>query len=131
VDYDALPERRMLQIMSPEEARITCESGVDIQLHTHRHRTPRDKDLFQREILDNSNYIHDLTGKKPIHFCYPSGDYSSDFFPWLSELGVVSATTCERGLATADSQDLLLPRFLDDSSVDLIRFESFVAGVFT
>jgi hypothetical protein len=46
-------------------------------------------------------------------------------------MGVTSATTCEPGLATARSQDLLLPRFLDDSSVDLIRFQSFVAGVFT
>jgi hypothetical protein len=46
-------------------------------------------------------------------------------------MGVTSATTCEPGLAAAQSQDLLLPRFLDDSSVDLLRFQSFVAGVFT
>jgi len=131
VDYDRLLERRMLQIMSPEEAKHTFNAGTDLQLHTHRHRTPRDKTLFQREILDNRQYIENLTGQPPVHFCYPSGDYSPEFFPWLSELGVVSATTCERGLAASDSQDLLLPRFLDDSSVDLLRFQSFVAGVLT
>jgi peptidoglycan/xylan/chitin deacetylase (PgdA/CDA1 family) len=131
VDYDLLLNGRMLQIMSPEEAKKTFETGIDLQLHTHRHRTPRDKDLFQREIQDNSETIQRLTGKTPTHFCYPSGDYCADFLPWLSEMGVTSATTCEPGLATAHSQDLLLPRFLDDSSVDLIRFQSFVAGVFT
>jgi len=131
VDYGRLLDRRMLQIMSPEEATKTSGAGVDLQLHTHRHRTPRDKILFQREIQDNSEFIKSVTGKTPVHFCYPSGDYCSDFLPWLSEMGVTSATTCEPGLATAQSQDLLLPRFLDDSSVDLLRFQSFVAGVFT
>jgi peptidoglycan/xylan/chitin deacetylase (PgdA/CDA1 family) len=131
VAYESLLDRRMLQIMSPEEAKKTFECGVDLQLHTHRHRTPRDKILFQREVRDNSEFIQNLTGKTPVHFCYPSGDYCPDFLPWLSEMGVTSATTCEAGMATAQSQDLLLPRFLDDSSVDLLRFQSFVAGVFT
>jgi len=131
VDYELLLERRMLQIMSPEEATRTFQAGVDLQLHTHRHRTPRDKILFQREVQDNREYIQRLTGKAAVHFCYPSGDYCPDFLPWLAEEGVISATTCERGLATAQSEDLLLPRFLDDSSVDPIRFQSFVAGVFT
>ncbi len=131
VDYTLLLERRMIQIMSPEEAVRTFEAGIDLQLHTHRHRTPRDKALFQREVRDNSEYIQRLTGKRPEHFCYPSGDYCADFLPWLSEMGVTSATTCDAGLAMAKSQDLLLPRILDDSSVDLLRFQSFVAGVFT
>jgi len=131
VDYSPLLDRRMLQIMTPEEARKTHNAGIDLQLHTHRHRTPRDKTLFQREIRENSEFIQRITGNTPVHFCYPSGDYCSDFLPWLSEMGVTSATTCEPGLATAQSQDLLLPRFLDDSSVDLLRFQSFVAGVFT
>lgn len=131
LDYKGMLDKRMLQIMSPDEARKACQSGIDLQLHTHRHRTPRDKSLFEREIIDNRNYIRDLSGKDAVHFCYPSGDYSGEFFPWLSELGIKTATTCERGLAQADSQDLLLPRFLDDSSVDLIRFQSFVAGVLT
>jgi hypothetical protein len=87
--------------------------------------------LFEREVRDNSNYIQGLTGERPVHFCYPSGDTHADFLPWLTGMGVKTATTCERGLAKPESQDLLLPRFLDDSSVDLIRFQSFVAGVFT
>jgi peptidoglycan/xylan/chitin deacetylase (PgdA/CDA1 family) len=131
VDYDSVVEKRMIQIMSPEEAREIAAAGIDLQLHTHRHRTPRDSELFAREIRDNSNYIYDLSGREPVHFCYPSGDYAPEFLPWLSDLGVQSATTCERGLARVNSNPLLLPRVLDDSTMNLLRFESFVSGLFS
>lgn len=130
VDYDALLERRMLQIVTPEEAIKASHSGIDLQLHTHRHRTPRDKDLFRREILENSHAITELAGQRPVHFCYPSGHYTPEFVPWLRELGIESATTCDRGLAHHGSPNLRLPRVLDDSTVELLRFESLVAGMF-
>lgn len=130
IDYDDLVKRRILQIVRMEEAQQIWRAGIDLQLHTHRHRTPRDRALFEREIRDNSNCILELTGKRPAHFCYPSGDYIPEFLPWLRELGVASATTCETGLACADSGDLTLPRVLDDSRVSPIRFESFVCGLF-
>jgi hypothetical protein len=71
----------------------------------------------------------DLTGREPIHFCYPSGDYSREFLPWLEELGVKSATTCEQGLAGAASEPLVLPRILDRADVDALDFESWLCGV--
>ena len=131
VDYQDILDRRIVQIVSDEEARQIWRAGIDLQLHTHRHRTPSDRELFHREIRDNSNCILELTGKRPVHFCYPSGYYLPDFLPWLRELGIKSATTCERGLAHRDSDDLKLPRVLDDSTVDAVRFESIVAGLFT
>ncbi len=131
VDYVALATSRMLQIMSPDEARQTAAAGIDLQLHTHRHRTPRDRELFLREIRDNARYIHDLSGLEPAHFCYPSGEYLPEFLPWLTEMNVQSATTCDRGLAKPASNNLLLPRVLDDSSMNLLRFQSFVSGLFT
>ncbi len=131
IDYEDLLRRRILQIVSMEEARQIWRSGVDLQLHTHRHRTPRDRELFQREIRDNSNCIVDISGKRPLHFCYPSGHYLPEFLPWLHELGIKSATTCETGLARRDSGDLTLPRVLDDITVDPIRFEAIVSGLFT
>jgi peptidoglycan/xylan/chitin deacetylase (PgdA/CDA1 family) len=130
VDYDALLRRRILQIITPEEAINASRSGIDLQLHTHRHRTPMDKDLFRREISDNTDVIAALTGHTPVHFCYPSGHYVPEFVPWLRELGVQSATTCDRGLAQVGSPNLTLPRVLDDSTVAPLRFESLVAGLF-
>jgi peptidoglycan/xylan/chitin deacetylase (PgdA/CDA1 family) len=102
---------------------------VDIQLHTHRHRTPRDRDLFLREIEDNRNHIRDLTGKTATHFCYPSGDYDPAFLPWLKEAGIVSATTCDTGLASPHSDPLLLPRMLDVSSLSSVEFEGWLTGI--
>jgi peptidoglycan/xylan/chitin deacetylase (PgdA/CDA1 family) len=131
VDYHEFLDRRMLQLLKPEEVTEVARKGVDIQLHTHRHRTPMDRNLFIKEILDNRREIREMAGTDPVHFCYPSGNYSNEFFPWLSECGVKSATTCERGLATAQANPLLLPRVLDDSMTDSLRFQSLVSGLFT
>jgi len=131
IDYDELVENRLLQIMSPDEVSAAAKAGVQIELHTHRHRTPRDGDLFQREIRDNRARILEYTGRDPVHFCYPSGDYSQEFLPWLRDLNVKSATTCELGLAKQASEPLLLPRLLDAMNVADADFESWLLGMRT
>ena len=130
LDYEEILRSRILQILSPAEVAAVHKAGVDVQLHTHRHRTPRDQTLFVKEVEDNRRRIIELTGKSPVHFCYPSGDYSAEFFGWLSECGVESATTCEAGLARRRSQAMKLPRVLDDCGMDLLRFESVISGLF-
>jgi len=129
VDYDALLERRIMHNLSADEVRQLAADGVDVQLHTHRHRTPRDRHLFLREIEDNRASIQAMTGHKASHFCYPSGVYDPMFLPWLTEAGVVSATTCEAGFAARSSNPLLLPRFLDSESLSEIEFESWLTGM--
>ncbi|HZL50621.1 MAG TPA: polysaccharide deacetylase family protein [Terracidiphilus sp.] len=129
IDYDDLLQARLFQLVTPEEAALTSRAGIDIQLHTHRHRTPRDQALFTREIRDNRNRIREFTGLEATHFCYPSGDYAQEFLPWLRELGVKSATTCEAGLASQRSEPLLLPRLLDDDLVTPVEFESWLCGI--
>jgi peptidoglycan/xylan/chitin deacetylase (PgdA/CDA1 family) len=129
IDYDDLIRCRLLQIMSSSEVSAIARGGVRIELHTHRHRAPRDRDLFVREVRDNRARIREYTGSEALHFCYPSGDYASEFLPWLRDLGVKSATTCELGLATQASDPLLLPRFLDATNVGEIDFESWLCGV--
>ena len=37
--------------------------GFDIQMHTHRHRTPARMDLFEKELRDNRVRIEELTGR--------------------------------------------------------------------
>src|SRR5579883_3011802 len=51
--YAALSQRRLLQIMTPDEAAELVHAGVDFQLHTHRHRTPADAALLAHEFADN------------------------------------------------------------------------------
>lgn len=129
VNYQEILQRRMLQILSPDEVATVAKNGVDVQLHTHRHRMPHDHALFDREIDDNRQQILAMTGKVPVHFCYPSGVYSPRFFAWLKGQGVESATTCDKGLARQTSEMLKLPRVLDDTKMPMLRFESVVSGL--
>lgn len=129
IDYEAVCSNRLLHLLTPDEVRQLAADGVDIQLHTHRHRSPRERQLFQREIVDNRTCIEQMTGAATTHFCYPSGIHDRLFFPWLKEMGVVTATTCDTGLASQTSYPLLLPRFVDTSLQSSIEFEGWLTGV--
>jgi len=129
IDYEKLREKRILQLMNGGEIAELAARGVDFQLHTHRHRTPLQEDLFRREIRDNRAHLEGIGGPERIHFCYPSGAYRPEFLQWLSEEGVVSATTCDTGFATAQSNALLLPRLVDTSQRTELEFESWIDGI--
>lgn len=129
VDYDELLDRRAMHLMNPAEVKALANEGIDFQLHTHRHRTPRVRELFLREIEENRSSLETMTGQRAEHFCYPSGVYDREFLPWLREAGVTSATTCDFGLASSSSDRLLLPRLVDVSSLTEIEFESWLSGV--
>ena len=129
VDHGEILRKRILHIMTPEEVAAVASDGIDIQLHTHRHRTPSDRKLFLREIEDNRKRIEAMTGSLPTHFCYPSGVYEEAFLPWLREAGVESATTCDPGITTRSCDPLLLPRLVDSSTLSPVEFEGWLAGV--
>ena len=128
VDYGSMVERKILQIMSPDSATRMAAAGVDIQLHTHRHRTPHDRLKFIDEIETNRRMIEEMTGTYARHFCYPSGAYESDFLPWLAECGVISATTCDPGLASRNTPPLMLPRLVDTCTTSANEFQGWVSG---
>ena len=129
VDYSALAARRIMRLMTPEEVTALASSGIDFQLHTHRHRTPMQHGAFAREIHDNRASLTGMTGARPTHFCYPSGVHEPEFLPWLRDLGVTSATTCDTGISAADTDPLLLPRLIDTSNLAPIEFESWITGI--
>jgi peptidoglycan/xylan/chitin deacetylase (PgdA/CDA1 family) len=129
VDYQSLLAQRTMHNLTSDEVVKLAAGGIDVQLHTHRHRTPKDRQLFLREIEDNRKSIQEMTDRNPTHFCYPSGDYDLTFLPWLREAGIISATTCETGFASRSSNKLLLPRLLDNATMSPIEFESWLTGV--
>jgi peptidoglycan/xylan/chitin deacetylase (PgdA/CDA1 family) len=128
VDFETIRAKRILHLMTPSEVSQCAAAGIDIELHTHRHRTPADESLFIREIRDNRDRVRQITGRNPVHFCYPSGVYSREFLPWLRAEGVETATTCENGLAEMTSDPLLLPRVVDTSNLSDLEFEACVSG---
>jgi peptidoglycan/xylan/chitin deacetylase (PgdA/CDA1 family) len=129
IDYQELRAKRILQLMNVDEVKELAAEGVDFQLHTHRHRTPLNEELFRQEIRDNRLRIADAIGGEHNHFCYPSGAYRPELLGWLAKEEVVSATTCDTGFATPETNPLLLPRFVDTSGRTDLEFESWVSGI--
>ena len=129
IDYGKVLEDRLLHLMNPDEVAELRDAGVDFQLHTHRHRSPEDESLYKREIQENRSAIRSMTGLSASHFCYPSGVVRPEFSEWLAEEGVVSATTCEIGLANSTLGRLTLPRMVDVSALSEIEFRGWLTGV--
>ncbi len=128
IDWEKFLKKRLFHLMTKNEITEMARRGIDIQLHTHRHRTPREESIFRSEITENRGIIEELTGRSARHFCYPSGDCDPLFLPWLHDLQVETATTCMGGLAKAKHDPLLLPRFVDTMGQSEVQFESWLAG---
>lgn len=129
VDYGGLCARRMLHLMNLEEAREVAAGGVDVQLHTHRHRVSRQRELFVQEIAENRRWVEGVRQGAAEHFCYPGGYHLPEFAGFLRGVGVESATTCEPGLAHWRSNRYYLPRLLDGSSLTGVEFTAWLSGL--
>jgi peptidoglycan/xylan/chitin deacetylase (PgdA/CDA1 family) len=128
VDYDRVVRSRSLSFMTSSEVRELSDNGVDIQIHSHRHRMPVDEALLKKEITENREILEGWTGKPLIHACYPDGLWDSRQFPWLEALGVRSACTCDGGLNGMGTPKLALRRALDSEIRSLVEFEAELSG---
>jgi peptidoglycan/xylan/chitin deacetylase (PgdA/CDA1 family) len=115
--------------MTAAEVANVSRRGFDFQLHTHRHRTPREKAAFCEEVLENRRILEEMTGHPATQFCYPSGNVDPVFLPWLREVKVETATTGFAGLARAEHDPLLLPRYVDTMAQSETVFEGWISGV--
>jgi len=125
----ALADERF-RIMDRSEVSSAAEQGLDIELHTHRHRLPRGAFAeMQTEIEDNRRLLEAWSGRRCLHFCYPSGQYAPEHPMWLKEMGVRSATTCDSGLCASGANLFVLPRILDRENWTMLEFEAALCGV--
>lgn len=129
IDYDRLCSKRILHLMTPHEVAAVARDGIDIQLHTHRHRVSIHREKFRREIQQNRERIAASSATVTRHFCYPGGFYLSEFAGWLRDCGVISATTCQPGLAYRKTNPLLLPRLVDHTNLSRIEFLAWITGL--
>lgn len=129
VDYDLLCRRRQLSLMSPAELRELHDSGVDLQLHSHRHRLPLEPDEVRREVSDNRAVLEGIVGSPRLHLCYPSGLSDPLQWPVLEAMGIETATTCEAGLNTPDTPQYAIRRFVDMETTTSIEFEAELSGL--
>lgn len=127
-DYDELISEGRLNLLNSDQLRELERFGIDIQLHTHRHKFPESAEAIEDEIARNRTALAEVTPKDLTHFCYPSGVWSEKALPQLSKLGIESATTCEPGLNRRYDNPLTLKRFLDRDALPLLDFEAEICG---
>lgn len=129
VDYAELTHSKMLNILPQNQLKELRAYGIDVQLHTHRHRFPAaDEFRARQEIRENRDYIAKATGSVPRHFCYPSGIWSADQWKWLEAEGILSAVTCEPGFNQPTTPHYALYRALDQDDLPDIEFEAMLCG---
>lgn len=128
VDYGELRESRRLNLVSSTELAELSASGLDVQLHTHRHRLPSDAAGIRREIADNRRVLQRLTSEPLTHLCYPSGIWDVAYWPALQAEGIETATTCDPGLNYGVTPLLGLRRFLDSEDLAMLDLEAELSG---
>lgn len=129
VDYDGILRRRLLHLMNLSEAGDLARRGLDIQLHTHRHRVSFQRAVFEREVRDNRARLETVRASEAKHFSYPGGVSRAEFLPWLRALDIATATTCAPGIASRDRDPLLLPRYIDTAVHTEAEFRAWLSGV--
>ncbi len=131
VDWNRIEQHKMFRLATPEAIHDNAAlDGVVMEMHTHRHTFPRDSlEACWKEVGENKALLMEWTGKKPAHFCYPSGLYDKKQIRWLKEMGVQSATTVRPGLNDRQTSPWELSRFLDGENVSDIEFEAELCGI--
>lgn len=118
----------LFRLSNVTEVTALAQQGVDIQLHTHRHRLPLQPAQLQDELQHNRQLIERLTGRPANDFCYPSGEYQAAHLPLLQANQVRSATTTLLGLVNGRSDRLQLPRLLDGENWHPLEFAAELSG---
>ena len=129
IDHDELMAERWFHLMNPAEVKDAVSRGITFEAHTHHHRiTHHGQESLAEEVAINSECIHELTGRVPEHFCYPSGRYTESLWPVLERCHMVSATTTDIGLVDEQTPRYAMPRILDGQDVSELEFEAEMSG---
>ncbi|MEX1198518.1 MAG: polysaccharide deacetylase family protein [Pseudohongiellaceae bacterium] len=129
IDHEEFAAGRWFHLMNSVEVRDAATRGITFEAHTHHHGvTHRGQDSLAEEISTNSEWIRELTGKAPEHFCYPSGRYSLDLWPVLDKCHMASATTTNTGLVSKRTPRYAMPRIMDGQDVSELEFEAEMSG---
>jgi len=128
-DTAGMTSSGLFRLVDDQQISELAASGIDIQLHTHRHQLPTSsRGDMEREVRENAGILDSIVGSAREHFCYPSGMYELSQLPWLEKLGVRTATTVTPGFSYPDTSKMLLPRILDSEAVSDTEFEAELCG---
>lgn len=89
-----------LRMMTPAELHeLSAEPLVTIGNHTHAHELldQLDSDRATATILKAQTLLEEWTGRRPVHFAYPNGNYVGETAALVERLGMVTAVTGNSG----------------------------------
>jgi len=82
--YEELAATHVMELMRPEQLAELANAGIDVGLHTHRHRFPVDnREAARQEITENRAALQRIVGNAVQHFCYPSGKFDPVLYSGL------------------------------------------------
>ena len=128
ISYGEIDKNGVFSLLTTSGINDLFHEGVDIQLHSHRHQWPMSEKAAINEIEKNREYLESITGVCLEHFCYPSGIWKQEQFPYLYSQGIKSATTCDSGFNYSNTNRFRLHRFLDSQDISQIEFEAEING---
>lgn len=132
IELDPIVRDRRFGLMTEQELALAQETGMDLQIHTHRHRMYEMAEApLVADLELNRASIGAINGRRSgtlVHFCYPSGVYGPAVFPVLKQAGIQSATTTEFGLNPRGTSRFALKRILDCESLSDIELEARLCG---
>jgi peptidoglycan/xylan/chitin deacetylase (PgdA/CDA1 family) len=104
-------------MMTAEQVRHLCGSGMEIGAHTVTHPilAQLDRERADFEIRNSKRRLEEITGNPVTLFAYPNGkpsrDYRREHVAAVRALGFEAAVTTAWGVAHAASDPYQLPRF--------------------
>jgi len=115
-------------MMTPEEVASLAGNGMEIGGHTVHHPILQavDDAMAYEEIAGGRDALSGILGRAPLMFAYPNGKPGSDFgqkhAAMASKAGFRFAFSTQRGVATRETDPMLLPRFMPWHT-DKLRFK--------
>lgn len=99
-------------LMNAARLRQLRSAGIDIGSHsaTHVRLAEQSTERIREEVIRSKKVLEDAIGERIAHFCYPYGSHDIRAVEAVAEAGYLSATTCERAVATPADDPLTLPR---------------------
>jgi len=105
-------------MMTPEEVKALAQAGMEVGGHTCRHpilQRVDDTTAFD-EIAQGRRAVEAIVSRAPELFAYPNGKPEADFGPRHAEMarraGFSYAFTTQRGVGTATTDPMQIPRFM-------------------
>lgn len=112
----------------PEVARTIGDRGHEIGMHSasHPHFPQLSEAQMEKELRDNWQMIHEITGQKPVLFRPPYGDYNNNMIRTVDRLGFKSIqwsldSLDWKDLSAGEIQNRILPKV---KAGDIILFHN-------